>query len=204
MVQILNRISTSEAHLVGSAIAGEKSAYAELYKAHFDTVLAKVSQKFSKGDPDKAHDLVQQAFTDVFDNLRDIDRGIPFADSVIEAVHDRVISDDHRSTAKLHDFISMAEESLKHTACPDADPADVVAATQATNSRLAALETMMALDKATDKKYAAGIRYLFAMCERNLSAEDIAKSEKTTPAAVRKAMERACTALKPVLAPYIA
>lgn len=203
MVQVINRPRTSEAHLVGSAIAGDGAAYAELYKIHYDSTLTKVTAEFHLDDPDKARDIVQQAFLDVLDNRRDIDRTIPFAESIMEAARDRAISRDHDDSEKLRDFISMAESALNKTSAADADPADILAAREKTQGGLAALQALFAMDKAADNKLGAGIRYLFEVHQKGLTTAEIATREHKPVKTIEQSIQKACLALRPVLAPFL-
>lgn len=189
----------SESYLIGCAVSGDKSAFAKLFKAHYLPCVEKAAEELCDGKIDKARDLIQQAFTEIYHNILSIDRNQPFAESVMDCARDCALSADYKNTANLVDFLSLSEESTDSEFSPDGDPADAMAHRQS----IVALEAITAMNKASGGKYADGIRYLFAMCEKGLSAAEIAEQENKTPTQVQKAMKRACDALRPVLAPYV-
>lgn len=203
MVQIIQQDThPSEAQLIGSAVAGDKSAFAALFEIHNESLVKNVSEELCQGDIEKAADIVQQAFLDVFHTIRDIDRTLPFAESVMDAARDRMISREREDTGNMHELLSFSEISMESMIAPDGDPADRLSALQETHKRIAALETLATIDKAANK-YAMGIRYLFEMCEKGLSADDIARRERVSSRSVQQAVKDACTALRPVLTPFM-
>lgn len=205
MSQITDGISTSEAHLLDRAITGDGAAFQILYQKHFDNLLARTQTDLCDDDGEDALEVAQQAFLDIFYNIQHIDRTVPFSESLWEAAQDRALHnmDDHTKLKRAGAFRELNEEFLRNDSTDAADPASISHKFHEASQQLAALGMLTTLHKASGNKHAAGIRYLFAMCENDLSAEEIAAKEDKTPAQIRKAIEKACILLRPALAPLL-
>ena len=147
--------------------------------------------------------MLQQAFLDVYHNLPDIDRTVPFSESVMGAARDLMISRNHDEKTSLYEFLSMAEKALKKTEAADADPAEIIAKRQAVQQGITGLEALFAVNNAADKKLARGIRYLFALHHDGETLSDIAARENKSVKAVEESIQNACNLLRPVLGPLM-
>ena len=205
MSQVIDSTVLSEDYLVGSAMSGDKSAYAVLYQRHYEPLVKKIADAFFQGKTDPARDAAQQAFLDVYHNLKDIERSQSFADSLMDVAQDRFMhhADGHEKLERSGAIEGIDQDWVEKTGTDDTDPGKISDRFESSNEQLAALETLMTLHRTSGNKHAAGIRYLFAMCEKGLSTEEIAQEENKTPAQINKAIQKACTILRPALAPLL-
>ena len=204
MTAVSNRFSLrDETKFLGSAIAGDSASFHILYKHYFDPLLERMTAELCNNNFESGRDVLQQAFLDVYHNLHDIDRAVPFSESIMNAARDRMISRNHDEKTSLYDFLSLAETALKKTAAADADPAEIMAKRQALQQGVTGLEALFAINSAADEKLARGIRYLFALHHDGETLAEIAAREKKSVNAVEESIKNACTLLRPVLGPLM-
>ena len=192
-----------ETHLLGSAIAGDSASFHVLYQHYFAPLLARTMAELCDDNEDYGRDVLQQAFLDVYHNLNEIDRSVPFAESVMDAARDGMTSRAHEEKASHYDFQSLADTAIRRMQADDADPAEILLKRQSIQQGISGLEALFAVNNAANNKLASGIRYLFEVHHDGHSVADIAAREKKSVKAIEASIQNACKLLRPALAPLM-
>ncbi|QQG35972.1 MAG: hypothetical protein HYS17_10800 [Micavibrio aeruginosavorus] len=205
MASYLETADLTETALIGHAVAGDKSAFTALVARDQNRLLETISRELTKGDSEQAADLAQQALLDVYRTLETIDRDRPFFDSVIAQARTlaaRAITPvEENFTDILGGGNTQDRKALKQALSEQGIPGALLATQEAE----AALQALLVVAQVRRDKHAPGIGYLFAICVRGHTIEQIARREKTTPDQIETAVRTACQSmrgsLKTIMAP---
>lgn len=191
----------SEVFLMGGSAAGDRESYARLYQDHKNKLIEQAAAELCDGDEEEAAAVIQEAFTDVLANIRDIDRTMPFAENIMDAARDRIISARHQYGAAVGEFVSFAKKALKREVAEDADPLEILADRERIEESVSALRALFALSHAGDRTMSKGLGHLFEIVQQGSTIAEIARREKITPAKVQTRVENACASLQHILRP---
>lgn len=195
----------TETALLGHAVAGDKSAFTALVARDQHRLVQTIERELTRGDSELASDLAQQALLEVYRTIRAIDRDRPFFDSVMAQARalaaDATPSVEENFTDILDGDNAHDRKTLRSALSEQGIPGALLA----TNEAAAALQALLIVTQVRQDKHAPGVSYLFAICVRGQTIEQIARREKTTPDQIESAVRGACQSmhgsLKTILAP---
>lgn len=195
MAQLLQEHSFTEKELIGHSLAGDKAALSQLVNANQKTFLEKVTRELSPRDNDRAADIAQQALTDICGQLAAVDSNRPFIDSLMDAARIFVntqAKNPERSFTDIKTSNSLGDKRKVAEAESDFENPESLIAAQETK---AALQTLSILETMKRRGNIPGISYLFAICVKGHTIEQIARREKITPDHVETAVRSACLSM---------
>lgn len=204
MASYLDARDFSESVLLGHAIAGDKGAFTTLVARHQQKLLNTLRRELTDGDDEAASDLAQQALLEIYRTLPAIDRQRPFFDNVIDTA--RILAA-QSPQAREETFTAiragrndadkkalegaLSEQGLPETSLDSQESA-------------AALQALLVMAQVKQDKHAPGVSYLFAICVRGHTIEQIARREQTTPDKIETAVRGACQSMRASLQTILA
>lgn len=204
MASYLETHDFSESDLLGHAVAGDKGAFTTLVSRHQQKLLAAIGRELAHGDNDYASDLAQQALLEVYRTLPAIDRTRPFFDSVMESARTLAAATPEPVEETFTSIRSGGNPADKKALEDSPSGQGLPESSLATQESAAALQALLVMAQVKQDQHAPGVSYLFAICVRGHTIEQIARREQTTPDKIETAVRGACQSMRASLQTILA